>query len=85
MVSQNRDRAKALARLLLIRIESFKAERKIGKPEPSVEKQHGTSAEFALLAPEERKYFLKNFFELDERQVKVLVSITMKRVCEILT
>ena len=67
-----------VARLLLIRIESFKAERKIGKPEPSVEKQHGTSAEFALLAPEERKYFLKNFFELDERQVSSFCRVFEK-------
>ena len=67
-----------VARLLLIRIESFKAERKIGKPEPSVEKQHGTSAEFALLAPEERKYFLKNFFEFDERQVSSFCRVFEK-------
>jgi hypothetical protein len=68
-----------VARLVLLRVEDFKRRYHVGTPDPLIEKQHALSAEFALLESEDEMHnFLKNQFELEDRQVKQFRKVFSK-------
>jgi len=59
-----------VARLLLVRIESFKKDHSLGTFNAAIEKQHALSAELAMIqTPTEEHAFLKAQFNLEDRQV----------------